>query len=386
MLGLISGTVSGFLDYLVKEGRLPASPFDALKARYGHKRMGDILATELSWTGYSLTPVVPQPRFSSRMASRLDAFVSLKRAMGLRYEAGARDLQRFDRFVASLPDAPEVVTAELVRSWMVSARHLSSGTQRQRLGLVRQFSIYLARSHPESYVPDRFALPTDGPVFKAYIYSPDEYRALLRASLALPSPRSTLRPKTFHTALLLLYATGLRIGEALRLCLRDVDLDARSLLIRETKFHKSRVVPFSASLAVALQSYLDERLLAATGLDAPLFISHARRPYTVNKFSEVFRTLLTAAGVPFRPCRRQPRAYDVRHTFAVTRVLQWYREGANVEAKLPLLATYMGHVDVLSTQVYLNSTIELLREASHRFERAFGGLLSAPLEVHHEIR
>jgi integrase len=225
------------------------------------------------------------------------------------------------------------------------------------------------------------------PAFKAYVYSPDEYRALLRAALALPSPRATLRPKVFYTVLLLLYATGLRIGEALRLRLRDVDLDRSTLLIRETKFLKSRVVPFPPALADALRAYLKERLAAATGPDAPLFISHARRPYSVDKFSEVFRTLLVAAGIPTTPHPQRPRVYDIRHTFALTRVLHWYREGADLQAKLPLLATYMGHVDVLSTQVYLTSTAELLREASQRFERAFGGVFAAvPQEVSHVVR
>jgi site-specific recombinase XerD len=385
-MGLVAGTISGFLDYLVEAGRVPANPVIALKARYGHRRIGDILARELGRASSNLTPVAPKPRFRSRLAPHLDAFVSLKRAMGNRYEAALCDLQRFDRFVAELPDEPDVVTAELVQAWMAHARHLSPRTQKQRLGLVRQFSIYLARIHPETYVPDRSRFPINVPPFRAHIYSSEEYRALLQAALELPSPRSTLRPKTFHTALLLLYATGLRIREGLRLRLRDVDLDAHTLLIRETKFFKTRIVPFSPTLAQALRAYLEERRVADTGPDAPLFINYARRPYSVDKFSEVFRTLLDAAGVPHAPRTRRPRVADIRHTFAVTRVLQWYRDGADLQAKLPLLATYMEHVDVLSTQVYLNSTAELLREASDRFERAFGALVAPPQEVRHDVR
>lgn len=375
-LGLVAGTVSAFLDYLVEAGRLRTNPFVALRKRYGHHRLGEILASELGRAGSGLTPVAPKATFESCMAPHLDAFVALKRAMGRRYEAILSVLQQFDRFVAGLPDAPEVVSADLVQRWAACGRHLSPKTQKRRLGLVRQFSIYLRRILPESYVPDRFVFPVHVPAFKAYVYSPDEYRALLRAALALPAPRATQRPKVFYTVLLLLYATGLRIGEALRLRLRDVDLGANTLLIRETKFLKSRVVPFSRELADTLHDYLKERLVAATGADAPLFINHARRPYSVDKFSEVFRTLLTASGIPAAPHPQRPRVYDVRHTFALTRVLQWYREGADLQAKLPLLATYMGHVDVLSTQVYLTSTAELLREASQRFERAFGGVFA----------
>ena len=186
--------------------------------------------------------------------------------------------------------------------------------------------------------------------------------------------------------LLVLYATGLRIGEALRLRLRDVDLKAATILVRETKFGKSRVVPFSPALGDAFRTYLEQRLVATIGPDAPFFINHEGRPYSVDKFSEVFRTLLPAAGIARVPGKHGPRVYDVRHTFASTRVLKWYREGADLQSKLPLLATYMGHVDVLSTQVYLRSTPELLREASSRFERIFGSLIVQPQEVNDGVR
>lgn len=164
---------------------------------------------------------------------------------GAIYEANLSALQQFDRFVAGMPDTPAVVSADLVQRWVACGRHLSPKTQKSRLGLVRQFSIYLRRIRPESYVPDRFVFPVHVPTFKAYVYSPDEYRALLRAALALPAPKAALRPKVFYTVLLLLYATGLRIGEALRLRLRDVDLEASTFLIRE----KVPQVPRRAVLA-----------------------------------------------------------------------------------------------------------------------------------------
>ena len=125
---------------------------------------------------------------------------------------------------------------------------------------------------------------------------------------------------------------------------------------------------------------------AAISGEPTFFINHEGRPYSVDKFSEVFRTLLPAAGIARVPGKHGPRVYDVRHTFALTRVLKWYREGADLQSKLPLLATYMGHVDVLSTQVYLRSTPELLREASSRFERIFGSLIVQPQEVNDGVR
>jgi integrase/recombinase XerD len=156
----------------------------------------------------------------------------------------------------------------------------------------------------------------------------------------------------------------------------DVNLAERTLLIRETKFFKSRFVPFSDELATKLHSYIQTRNdYAPTVNESPLFINSRRRAFAVQTIANIFKLLLVAACVPHVPTVRRPRVYDIRHTYACSRVLKWYRQGADVTAKLPLLATYMGHVNVLSTQIYLNSTMEILQEASCRFEGAFGSLM-----------
>jgi integrase len=350
-IGLAAGALSGFLDFLVQHGRVAANPLRDLRSRYGCRRRRDVLAALLGKSDLLVEPVAAAPCYVSLFASPLEAFVSLKRAMGLRDDATVRDLQQFDRFVFERMPTADIITSEIVDAWLASGRHLSAKGQKKRLGLIRQFCLYLKRFRSDIYVPDRTLVPIHVPLSKTYVYSPDQYRALLKAALALPAPRSTLRPLTFYTVLLVLYATGLRIGEALRLRLRDVDLDAATILVRETKFGKSRVVPFSPALGNAFRIYLEQRLVATTGSDAPFFLNYEGRPYSVDKFSETFRTLLPAAGITRVPGKTGPRVYDVRHTFALTRVLKWYREGADLQSKLPLLATYMGHVDVLSTQV-----------------------------------
>ena len=154
-------------------------------------------------------------------------------------------------------------------------------------------------------------------------------------------------------------------------------------MIHETKFFKTRIVPFSKSVAQVIREYLELRLQAAASPDAYLFLNYKRRPYSVDKFAEYFATILEMAGVPRVPRDRRPRVHCIRHTHAVTRLLRWYREGANVQAKLPLLATYLRHVDVLSTQVYLQSTAELLRAASERFHGRYGALITVEPEVNH---
>jgi len=234
-------------------------------------------------------------------------------------------------------------------------------------------------------VPGRALFPARIPVFRARIYSDEELRGLLRAVPEVVPDRPALHRETIRTALLALYATGLRAGELARLGVGDVDLAARTFLVRDTKFFKSRLVPFSTSLADRLAAYF-----AARGAPAhprvPFFVDRGGRPLSPHKIWLVFRRLAQAAAIGARPGGRGPRVHDLRHTFAVRRVLAWYREGADVTAKLPLLATYMGHASVLSTHVYLTATAELLREASGRFERAYGSLLVAQEEIPHEAR
>lgn len=381
-IGFTAGTLSAFLHFLVRQRRLAANPLQDLRARYGRRRRGYVLAAMLGKIPGPIEPVATEPCFASLFAAQLEAFVSLKRAMGLRYDATVRNLQQFDRFVFRQMPTADIMTREIVEAWLASEGHLGAKGRKKRLGLIRQFCLYLKRLRSDTYVPERTLAPVHVPLSKVHFYSLDEYRALLKAALALPSPRSTLRPLTFYTVLLVLYSAGLRIGEALRLRLRDVDLNAATILVRETKFGKSRMVPFSPTLGEAFRVYLKERLVATIGHDAPFFINYEGRPYSVDKFSEMFRTLLPAAGITRVSGKRGPRVYDIRHTFALTRVLKWYREGADLQSKLPLLATYMGHVDVLSTQLYLWSTPELLHEAISRFERTFGSLIVQPQEAH----
>ena len=157
----------------------------------------------------------------------------------------------------------------------------------------------------------------------------------------------------------MLYASGLRIGEALGLAIRDVDLDAGTLFIAETKFFKSRWVPVSTSLAAELRTYLAARTAAvgAASPDDPFFISSRGTRYSYSRIWRLFRRLVRDAGIDAAATRSgRVRLHDLRHTFAMHCVLRWYREGSDVGAKLPLLATYLGHASVLATHVYLTAT------------------------------
>ena len=377
-----AGSVTSFLQFLVDTGRLRENPLTALWARHRRQNRVRVIGALVAGTA-TLQGAVPAHRFVSSLAPRIEQFIALKRALGRKYAKDEVQLRRFDRFVASRPGPPPTtLSRELVEDWLIAGKHLHSKTKKKRVSLIRQLALHMARFDPSTCVPDRTSWPPRIPKFKAYIYAAEEYRAVLKAALDLPSPRSPLRPKAIYTLLLVLYTTGLRVGEVTRLRLSDVDFTARTFLIRDTKFFKSRLVPFSAELAEQLRRYLEMRNpVAPCAPESPFFVNNRRRAFVPGTVANTFKRLLAAAAVPRIPTARRPRLHDVRHTYACGRVLGWYREGADVAVKLPSLATYMGHVSVLSTQLYLNSTAAILQEASGRFEGAFGALVPPLTEV-----
>ena len=174
--------------------------------------------------------------------------------------------------------------------------------------------------------------------------------------------------------ILLLYGAGPRISEALSLTLGDVNLTGGILTIRESKFYKTRLVPMGPDLIRALTSYTTKRVMDHPAKpDAPLFVSRTGTPVTRQTAENTFGRLRVRAGVLRHDgARYQPRLHDLRHSFAVHRVVSWYRQGADMQRLLPKLATYLGHVHIAATQRYLTLTPELLKEASRRFEHYAG--------------
>jgi site-specific recombinase XerD len=204
-----------------------------------------------------------------------------------------------------------------------------------------------------------------------HIFSHEPLQRLLDATACCESPRSKLQPYTCRMLIMLLYGAGLRISEALSLRLANVDLTAGILTIRESKFYKTRLVPMSPTLTGALGDYMAQRAKEhPTQLDAALFLTRIGTPVARHTAENVFSRLRVRAGVLHHDGGRyQPRLHDLRHAFAVHRLVSWYRQGADVQRLLPQLATYLGHVHIAATQRYLTLTPELLHEASQRFER-----------------
>ncbi|WP_284284101.1 tyrosine-type recombinase/integrase [Mesorhizobium amorphae] len=213
-------------------------------------------------------------------------------------------------------------------------------------------------------------LPNLPPAQTPYVYSTDELRRLLEATSTLRTGYSRHVPAMYRTMILLLYGTGMRIGEALRLTFQDVDLVEKVITIHCTKFYKTRLVPIGPKLSGELAAHFERRglLPMPQGNAAPLFASRGIRGWTYQSVVTMFQHVRRAAGIE-RPIGepRPPRIHDLRHTAAVHRVVAWYQSGQDVQRLLPQLATFLGHIDIQSTQRYLQMTPELLEAASQRF-------------------
>lgn len=306
-----------------------------------------------------------------KLAQAVSAYVGYKQSLGMRFATEARALKSFSRALGDVD--LDRIEPEQVRAFLNGTGPMTRFWHRKLDALRGFYRFALARR----YTP-RSPLPTNVPrcpqAFVPYIYSEEEIKRLLAA--AASRERCNLSSLTCRTLLLVLYGTGLRIGEALGLDLADVDLESALLRIRETKFYKTRIVPVGADLTRVLRDYLLERSKGAPiPADGPFLLTRqGKRPSRAGA-EEAFKQLRRQAKVSrIDGSRCQPRLHDMRHTYAVTRLVRWYREGADVQRLLPQLATYLGHVHISGTQRYLTMTPELLRQASLRFERyALGG-------------
>jgi site-specific recombinase XerD len=319
------------------------------------------------------------PEFHSCLAKEFGRFVKLRRLTGSDYHSQARMLKYFDRFLQHQGVTEPRLTRETIDAYRQTLGHLCAGTQGNRLNVVRQFCQYLSRSDPQGYVPERRRGPRPEDAHRPHIYSPTEVQKLLAAAARLSSPKS-LRPHTYRTLLGLLSSTGLRTGEALALNLEDFRRKEQSLYVAEGKFHKARWVPLSGSANDALAQYVERRCRIRPGSpDSPLLLNERGRRLCGPTVRAVFGQLLSQCGMPHHR-DTGPRLHDLRHTFAVYRLLAWYRDGQDVNARLPWLATYLGHVDIRSTQVYLHATAELLEQVDQRFHRHYLEHIQSPGE------
>ncbi len=306
--------------------------------------------------------------FSSSLASFMERFVSLKRLSGTDYRSQASLLVYFDDFLVRKKYKADFISREIFEHYLTGLSHLAPRTLCNRVSVVSQLCRFLSQFKPLSYLPEPIRYKASSRL--PYIYSSSQINVLLAKASGLP-PGSSLLPHTYTNLFGLLYTTGIRIGEALAINLADVYLNRQRLHIRDGKFHKARWLPLSQSTCDMLQSYIDKRLaVLPSASDAPLFISLRKKRLAHNTVYSTLQRLLKECDI-HTGNRPGPRIHDFRHTFAVHRLLSWYREGLDVNAMLPALSTYMGHVDVSSTHIYLHATPELFAEADKRFHEYY---------------
>jgi integrase/recombinase XerD len=373
-----TNVLNAFFQALARKGVLVENVLERLRREYPTgKRIGVAYALAADDRGAALRALARRPTFQSSLAEHMVGFLSLKRATGCSCPSATTVLRDFDCFLRTREEQGSI-TAALLARWRASRPELSAGTRRHRWAVMHQFCLYLRRYCPETHVPDPLLGRLPVPRFKARIVQPSEMRQILDAvAVVVPGNIWALRPHICRTLFTLLYTTGLRIGEARKLQIGDVDLRQRVIQVRETKFYKSRLVPFSDGLLLILRDYHRRRiqLLGAPTPEAPFFVTRFGGHYKPTHFGSVWRPLMRHTGLDTLGAR--PRIHDLRHSFATLRLAAWYRDDEDVIAKLPLLSTYLGHASIAASQQYLTILPETLLAASERFRTYSGSLITA---------
>lgn len=302
----------------------------------------------------------------------VEAYLVARRALGVLLDRQGRFLRQFVRETGNTPLSD--VTPTAVASFL-RGRGMPTATWRaKRASLAGLYRYAISRGFAAaSPLPEH--PPKLSPPQTPYVYSSAELQRLLDATAVLNHPASRLQSMTYRMLLLLLYGSGLRVGEAIALRLSDIDLAQRLITVCNTKFYKTRLVPVGPRLSQQMAAYLDRRRLLAIpeGEMSAFLCSRTGHSLHYTQVIKTFQRIRSAAGIvtPTGECK-PPRLHDLRHSAAVHRVLAWYKAGKDVQRLLPSLATYLGHADIRSTQQYLQMTPELLQEASRRFARYAG--------------
>jgi integrase len=303
--------------------------------------------------------------FAKALADRVDAFITLRRSLGYSFQKQASILRALVRYVvAEQVDGP--LTQEMALNFVFSWEGTANG-RAIRHGVVRRFAEYLAIYDPQTAMLDPRALPRSRAIPPPRILSDDELGSLMPACRSV-SPGYPVRAMVLTPLVGLLASTGLRSGEALRFDRADVDLSGGVLHIRKTKFRKDRLVPVHSTTLEALRDYAQQRnSIFPVPKDPAFFLSSRGNRLSSTGLRQAFAAACKIAGLDKGKILRP---HDLRHRFAVTRLAVWHREKADVQALLPILATYLGHARYSDTAYYVTATADLLGMAA---ERAFVG-------------
>lgn len=295
-------------------------------------------------------------------------YLALRRSLGFKLRNAGICLSKFATFLEAR--GATRITTQLALEWAQQSSSAQPSTWAQRLSYVRGFARHHVASDPQTEIAPPGLLPFRPHRARPYLYSEEEIAHLLRCARELP-PIDGLRPWTYYCLLGLLSVTGLRIGEAIRLQLEDVNLQDGLLTIRGTKFGKSRLVPIHPTTQEVLAQYraCRDRCVAGCSTSSFFFITSRGHHLDIGDVHRTFYKLSRRIGLRAVSASHGPRLHDFRHRFAVQTLLRWYRSGEDAERRLPVLSTYLGHVHVADTYWYLSACPELMGHAVARLEQ-----------------
>jgi integrase len=309
--------------------------------------------------------------FASGLIHHITRYVQLRRSLGYSFNSQALTLRAFGRFVSRRANAGPL-TQHLVLKFVLACQ-VTPNVRARRYAVLRNFADYFSIFDSRTEALDPQALPRSRAIPPARLLGEDELARLLKAAKKVSSLHP-IRGTTLFTIIGLLVSTGLRSGEVARLDRSDVDLQQGVLRIRGTKFRKNRLVPLHPTTAEALRKYVNARDKAYPRSTSPaFFLSMRGGRLSQSGFEDAFRQARAKAGLD-QGFPRKLRPHDLRHRFATTRLITWYREGQDVQARLPLLATYLGHTRYSDTAYYITGTPDLLGLAASRAFRRDGGV------------
>ena len=294
-------------------------------------------------------------------------YLALRRGLGFKLKKHTRFLEEFASFLQRTDES--TITSRLALQWATEPQHIKPCEWAARLSVVRSFARYMSAFDPRTEIPPQGLLPYGTQRAKPYIYSDEQIRQLLEAAQNMPATHG-LQPWTYHCLFGLLAVTGLRISEALNLRVTDVDWPEGILTIRHAKFGKSRLIPLHASSIKILSEYGVRRDRLFTHRKSPYFFcSRYDGRLDEGQVRRTFHTVSRQIGIRGASCSRGPRLHDFRHRFAVETLLRWHRNGDDVQRRLPVLSTYLGHAHVSDTYWYVTATPELMEAVSQRLEK-----------------
>lgn len=311
--------------------------------------------------------------FASVLAEGITRFLAHKRALGRRYEVEEKTLYLLDRFlVQHAISRIDKITPDVIDDFLATRPRRKPRSYNHLLGTVRRLFDWLVLQGlvPASPVRAKSRRQTGQRI--PFIFDRKAALRLLECAAGLKdNPRAQMRGMTYRTIFALLYGLGLRVGEVSRLCYADLDFERQLLVIRQTKFSKSRLIPFGPRIGAVLRDYLEARRRrnASASPSSPVFSFGQDRPINSNTISQTFHALVPRLGLEIPSGVSPPRLHDLRHSFAVGTLLRWYRSGIDPQSRLLYLSTFLGHVSPESTAVYLTISNELLQEANRRFEQ-----------------